>query len=94
MDGSLVGLVAAYCYDTQHRAAYITSVSVLLSQQGKGIALQLMRSCIENAKLLGFESVELQVDIENAGAIRLYQKLSFKINVVSGRTTTMQLNTR
>ena len=94
VDGSLVGLVAAYCNDTQHRAAYITSVSVLLSQQGKGIALQLMRSCIENAKLLGFESVELQVDIENAGAIRLYQKLSFKINVVSGRTTTMQLNTR
>lgn len=93
-DGSLVGLVAAYCNDTQHLAAYITSVSVLQSRQGKGIASQLIRRCIENAKLLGFERIELEVDSENVGAVRLYEEMSFKINGADGRTTTMQLNIR
>jgi predicted N-acetyltransferase YhbS len=49
--GTLVGLVAAYCNDQSKRMAYITSVSVLMKWQGKGIAMQLISRCIEHAKM-------------------------------------------
>lgn len=94
VDGALVGLVAAYCNDSECRTAYITSVSVLQDWQGRGTASQLMQQCIANVTMLGFEHIELEVDSENVGAVRLYEKMSFVINRVNGRATIMQLNTR
>ena len=53
-----------------------------------------MQQCIVNVTMLGFEHIELEVDSENVGAVRLYEKMSFVINRVNGRATIMQLNTR
>ena len=91
--GVLVGLVAAYCNDNERRTAYITSVSMLQEWQGRGIASQLMGQCIGHVKEQCFERVELEVDSENIGAIKLYEKIGFMINRASDRTTIMHLNT-
>jgi len=92
-DGELVGLVAVYCNDSERRAAYTTSVSVLRGWQDRGIASQLMERCVGHVKGLGFERIELEVDSENVGAVRLYEKTGFIIDRVNGRATTIHLNT-
>ncbi len=91
-DGALVGLVAAYCNDSERRTAYITSVSVLQGWKGEGIASRLLERCIGHVKELGFECIQLEADSENVGAIRLYEKKSFIVNKVVGQATTMHLN--
>jgi GNAT superfamily N-acetyltransferase/SAM-dependent methyltransferase len=92
--GMLVGLVAAYCNDRECRVAHITNVSVLRRWQGERIASRLLEQCIRHVKEHGFEYVELEVDVENAGAIALYEKNGFVINTVNGRTALMHLNVR
>lgn len=91
-DSTLVGLVAAYCNDSERRAAYITSVSVLQEWQGKSIASQLMERCIGHAKKLGFERIELEVDSQNIGAVKLYEKMGFIMSEMSDWATIMHLN--
>ena len=91
-DGILVGLMAAYCNDSERCTAYITSISVLHEWQGKGIAAQLMERCIKYLKELGFERIELEVDSGNVGAVRLYEKMSFMTNGVNGRAAIMRLD--
>ena len=76
---SLVGLVAAYCNDPARRTAFITSVSVLLSRQGHGVASRLLHECIAHVRLLGFEHLELEVDSRNVPAERLYLRLGFEL---------------
>ncbi len=91
-DGVLVGLVAAYCNDSERRTAYITSVSVLRGRKDEGIASYLLERCIMHVKILGFECLELEADSENYVAIRLYAKKNFVINRVIGRLSSMRLN--
>lgn len=79
VNDTLVGLVAAYCNDQTKRIAYITSVTVLSEWQGKGIALELMKRCIEHARKLGMYCIRLEVAWGNAPAIRLYEKCGFAI---------------
>lgn len=75
--GILIGLVAVYCNDKKLRVAYITSVSVLQSWQGEGIASQLINKCLAYIKSLGFERVDLEVHQKNESAISLYRKHGF-----------------
>ncbi len=90
---ALIGLVATYCNNRERRTAYITSVSVLREWAGGGVASRLLERCIGHLKELGFERIELEVDGENADAIRLYEKKGFLINKVIGRATIMHLST-
>ncbi|MEI2781601.1 MAG: GNAT family N-acetyltransferase [Candidatus Competibacter sp.] len=73
----LIGLVAAYCNDYEKYAAYITSVSLLKSWTGRGIAVCLVRQCIEYAKVLGMRQISLNVASDNMPAIKLYGKCGF-----------------
>lgn len=75
--GELVGLVATYCNDAEKRTAFITSVSVLPSWQGQGIAVQLMTRCIDHVRQEGFGCIELEVDRRNVAAVALYEKYGF-----------------
>lgn len=87
----LVGLVAAYCNDQTKRMAYITSVTVLSEWQGKGIAAQLIRRCIEHAEKLGMHCISLEVVRGNAPAISLYEKYGFMIADIDDLLITMNL---
>lgn len=87
----LVGLVAAYCNDSERRVAYITSVSVLRGWLGRGIASRLMERCICYVKGLRYESIALDVDQDNVAALRLYGKQGFAQSGRVDRTITMHL---
>lgn len=75
--GTLVGLVATYCDDREERIAYITSVSVLQSWTGNGIAKDLLRQCVAHARLSGMKQIRLEVASANAPAIKLYERSGF-----------------
>ncbi|MCP5182205.1 MAG: GNAT family N-acetyltransferase [Pseudomonadales bacterium] len=88
----LVGLVAAYCNDDSRRVAHISNVSVLRQWQGKGVAQQLLRTCLQHAMELGFERIELQVGVDSAGAIRLYARAGFRRMETKGPFVQMRLD--
>ena len=89
LGGELVGLVASYCNQPEGGKSFVTSVSVLPECQGLGIAGQLMRQCIEQARGLGFCQIGLEVDQCSLPAIALYQKLGFNTLCISGSMLTM-----
>lgn len=88
----LVGLVAVYCNAPERKIAFVTNVSVLPEWQGKGIAFQLVANCISHVCGLGFESIELEVDISNQAAFVLYTKHGFKITSQAGTVQKMKLD--
>ena len=47
------------------------------NQRGRGIGEKLLRACIESAKNLGLEKLELEVFDSNAAARGLYRKVGF-----------------
>ena len=91
-EGSLVGLVAAYCNDRDSRIAYVTSVSVLRGWMGRGIASQLMTRCLEHAKASEMTAVKLEVAQANAPALRLYEAQGFVADPASPPFVTMTLH--
>jgi ribosomal protein S18 acetylase RimI-like enzyme len=90
-DGTLVGLIAAYCNDQENHIAYITSVSVLKEWTGKGIAARLVARCVAHAKVLGMRQVSLEVASGNTPAIKLYEKSGFIAGEANGSSTSMKL---
>lgn len=91
-DGALIGLVAIYCNEAEGRTAYITSVSVLPGWQGRGIASHLLEQCIAQTRAQGFEGIELEVDGENFGATKLYEKRGFTTVRMNGQVAIMRLS--
>jgi ribosomal protein S18 acetylase RimI-like enzyme len=75
--GALVGLVAAYIEAGSARA-FVTNVSVLPSWTGRGVASALLRRCIDHARSVGVEEIALEVDVRNASAICLYERIGFR----------------
>lgn len=70
----LIGLVAAYFNNV---TGYITDVSVIEDYTKLGIATKLMNMCVEYAKSKQFSEIKLEVNKDNAGALRLYDKFGF-----------------
>jgi ribosomal protein S18 acetylase RimI-like enzyme len=80
-DDILIGLVAAYFNDINHVFGYITSVSTIEKHSGKGIASNLLTTCIEYACKNSFKKISLEVSNLNLAAIKLYKKHRFnKVN--------------
>jgi ribosomal protein S18 acetylase RimI-like enzyme len=92
--GALVGLVAAYCNDTDTRTAHVTSVSVSPEYRHHGLASRLLGECVEFVKRRQFIGISLDVDQENPRAVGLYEAKGFKVVDMSGRTIRMHLDTR
>lgn len=90
-DGTLVGLVAAYCNDLDRQLAYITSVSVLRAWNGKGIAARLLAQCVEHAKVSGLRQICLEVASTNTPAIKLYEKTGFVVSQTNAPFIGMKL---
>jgi len=75
----LIGLVAAYCGDSEPGHAFLTDVSVLPGWTRRGIATRLLHDCIGYAKLRSLAGVRLEVARDNAAALHLYESLGFAI---------------
>jgi ribosomal protein S18 acetylase RimI-like enzyme len=91
-DGALIGLVAAYRDLSEHRDAFITSVSVLADWSRRGIGTRLVRDCVADATHLRLRSVRLEVNDRNRSAIRLYERLGFSSREARGESIYMHLD--
>lgn len=60
----------------QHSCEF--SVGVRSDYRGKGLAKEMFRIAIREAKRMGYLNLHLYVSAENKGAIKLYKKLGFK----------------
>jgi len=78
LSGEIVGFIVACCCQIAHRGL-ILRIAVHPEHQGRGIATQLIQAAFEKLKDLDLFDVELDVDIIKAGAIRLYEKMGFKV---------------
>lgn len=79
LDGELVGMANIAQVSRRRRACHraTVGVSVLRDHWGKGIGTALMLACMELARAVGYEQMELEVVENNARAVALYQKLGF-----------------
>jgi ribosomal protein S18 acetylase RimI-like enzyme/SAM-dependent methyltransferase len=91
-EGSLVGLVAAYCNDAARGMAFITSVSVLGDWGGRGIGTRLLRDCVTYAKLKAFRTISLEVGVSQRAAIRMYERCGFAAGETRGVFLVMHLD--
>ena len=87
----LIGLVAAYFNDYTLRNAHITSVSVIRSYTGKGVAGRLLKNCIDYAREKSFKNIYLEVSRSNHPAINLYKKMGFDVYEDKDVMTLMKL---
>ena len=72
----LVGLVAAYDAGSE---AFITNVSVAPGFRGQGIAKMLLQACLQRMAGASRRRILLEVNRDNAAAIRLYESMGFRI---------------
>ena len=87
----LAGMIAAYCNAPDKRVAFITSVSVIPSCIGMGVASQLMARCIHTLQQQSFKLLQLEVAKTNLPAIKLYQKFGFSGEYAPGAALLMTL---
>jgi RimJ/RimL family protein N-acetyltransferase len=80
VDGKLAGNCSIFSIGSQikmkHRAGF--GIAILKDYWNIGIGSLLIEYCIENAKRLGYEQIELEVVSENKNAIKLYEKHGFQ----------------
>ncbi|MEK7586114.1 MAG: GNAT family N-acetyltransferase [Patescibacteria group bacterium] len=65
--------------DIDSKSSMIVGVYTLPEHRGKKISTQLINSLLIEAKRKGLEKVSLQVNIENEDAIKVYERIGFKI---------------
>jgi ribosomal-protein-alanine N-acetyltransferase len=70
-------LVACCC--TVARRGIVLRVAVHPDYQGQGIATQLLQEAFEKLKKKDLDEVELDVDLVKNRAMRLYEKLGFRV---------------
>jgi [ribosomal protein S18]-alanine N-acetyltransferase len=75
IDGNVVGYALAYQSRTR---AEIHSVAVAPGRRGRGIAVALLRRIFALLRRRGFETVSLNVRLDNKAAVELYRKLGFQ----------------
>lgn len=75
IQGKVIGYALAFHGET---LAEIHSIAVAPAQRGRGVAVALLRRVIALLRRRGFQTVSLNVRLENNAAIRLYRKLGFQ----------------
>lgn len=77
INGKLVGYCLGIAYPHTH-SGVIASLAVHPNYRGKGLAKNLLETCICNMKTKDIYTVTLNVRISNIIAHRLYKKFSFR----------------
>ena len=81
LDGRLVGTTGIHRFERRKRShrALLTTVYVTESARGRGVARQLLRTCLERArKMEGLERIILSVSHRAEGALRMYREAGFE----------------
>ena len=78
-DGELVGGVGIYPTEgLPENTVELVKMYISSSYRGKGIGKQLMKKCIEHAKMLGYKKIYLETLPELSTAVLAYEKLGFE----------------
>jgi len=77
-DAGVVGFLVACCCQTADKAI-ILKVAVFPDYRGRGIASALLKAVVEELQLTRVGEVELMVDVDRPGAIKLYERVGFQI---------------
>lgn len=75
--GEIVGFAGAF-YHKAWRAGHIYTVNVHPTLRGKGLGKKLMAELEARLYALGMTKVVLEVNVENAGAIALYESCGYE----------------
>lgn len=75
--GGLVGFIGAF-HHRSHRLGHIYTVNVHPKERGRGLGRALMAECEERLRALGMRACVLEVNVENADAMRLYEKCGYE----------------
>lgn len=89
--GRLGAFVALYGNDAAGKEAFISMVIVAPPFRGRGLASDLVAAAISMLRSRGFATLSLQVHRDNAGALRMYERLAFRRSDDSGEFITMEL---
>lgn len=78
LEHNIVGFIIACCCKLSQRGV-IVRLAVHPDYRGQGIATALIQDTFEQLKNMALHEVEPDVDIFNAGAISLYEKVGFQV---------------
>jgi ribosomal protein S18 acetylase RimI-like enzyme len=84
-DNKLIGIAAVYENRDIKKPAYLTNLSVVEKENGKGIGKKLMDVAIESLKEKEYTELLLEVQKNNDNALRLYRQLGFAIDYENSR---------
>lgn len=70
---------APYIYLEESNSWYICGIALFPEHRGRGIGSQLMQQAHEEAKQHGYSKLSLVAFEQNAGSVRLYQKLGYEV---------------
>ena len=80
-EGALAGFaIVEFIRHTAPTVAYISTIEVLPAQRGHGVGAELLRRLEGSANAERATGIWLHVDMENASAIRLYERLGYQKN--------------
>ena len=75
----IIGFLIACCCRVANRAM-ILRVAVHPDHRGRGIATAMILAAIERLKNMKIGEVELDVDLARPGAMRLYERVGFRVS--------------
>ena len=73
---TLLGFIGAFHHRAWH-IGHIYTVNVHPTAQGKGLGARLMQACHDELRAMGMTRCLLEVNVENASAMRLYEKCGY-----------------
>lgn len=76
-DGAIVGFAGAF-HHKRWRAGHVYTLNVAPDARRRGVASALMRECERRLRELGMATVALEVNVDNAAGIALYEKLGYR----------------
>ena len=82
-----IGLAVFYANDIAEKKAYISLIGMKKVQQGKGYGGWLLTQCEAIAKGNGMTKVLLEVDSDNTGAVRFYEKNGYVFDGFTDRNS-------
>ena len=73
----IIAFAACYCNEILTKQAFLAQIAVRDAYRGLHIGSSLLELCIECSRKLGMEKMILEVDDDNASALKLYAKYGF-----------------
>lgn len=83
---NLIGFCSYYANDNINKMGFISMVIVATEYRGKGVAEVLVESALKLMKLEGMHTCKLEVRCDNFRAIKVYEKLGFKLATDSNKS--------